>query len=332
MKALVYDGRLRLADDCAEPLPPRGEVRIRTSLAGICNTDLEIVQGYAGFRGVLGHEFVGVVDQADDDTLLGRRVVGDINVPCGACTTCRSGLPTHCPKRTALGIRGRDGTLAEFFCLPVDNLHFVPDELADEAAVFAEPLAAACQILEQVHVRSADHVVVLGDGKLGLLVAQVMALTGCRLTVVGRHPQKLAFLAARGIDVQVGSAGLGRRADIVVECTGNPDGFAEACSIVRPRGKVVLKSTYQGRINTDLSALVVNEVQLIGSRCGPFPAALRFLVQGHVDVLPLIEAAYPLDSGVEAFQRARRRGALKVLVYPQDPPAAVTQLVPLASA
>jgi threonine dehydrogenase-like Zn-dependent dehydrogenase len=316
MKALVYDGQLRLEDDYVEPIPPRGEVRIRTSLAGICNTDLEIVQGYAGFHGVLGHEFVGVVDRADDDALLGRRVVGEINVPCGACTICRSGLPTHCPQRTALGIRGREGTLAEFFCLPADNLHFVPDELPDEVAVFAEPLAAACQILEQVHVRSGDRIVVLGDGKLGLLVAQVMALTGCGLTVVGHHPQKLATLSARGIDTQVGADGLGWQADIVVECTGSPLGFSEACNLVRPRGTIVLKSTYQGRIHADLSAVVVNEIQLIGSRCGPFAAAMRLLVQGHVDVLPLIQAVYPLESGVEALQGARRREALKILVRP----------------
>ena len=185
MKAVLYDGQLRLADDYVEPIAHGGEARVRTTLAGICNTDIEVVQGYSSYRGVLGHEFVGAVDQADDAALIGRRVVGEINAPCGSCTICLSWRPTHCPDRTALGIRGRDGVLAEYFLLPVKNLHFVPDDIPDEVAVFTEPLAAACEVLEQVHVRPSDQVLVLGDGKLGLLVAQVLALTGCELTVVG---------------------------------------------------------------------------------------------------------------------------------------------------
>jgi threonine dehydrogenase-like Zn-dependent dehydrogenase len=289
---------------------------VRTSLAGICNTDLEIVRGYAGFEGVLGHEFVGVVDQAEDRTLIGQRVVGEINASCGLCPTCRAGRPTHCPDRTALGIRGRDGVLAEYFCLPQHNLYPLPDGIPDEAAVFTEPLAAACEILVQVHVQPTDRVVVLGDGKLGLLVAQVLALTGCDLMVVGRHPAKLDILKSRDILTQVGGEGLAGSADLVIECTGQAEGFEAVRRLVRPRGTLVLKSTYHGLVQLDLSRLVVDEIQIVGSRCGPFPAALRLLAQGLVDITSLIEAEYRLEEALAAFEHAGRRGALKVLVRP----------------
>jgi threonine dehydrogenase-like Zn-dependent dehydrogenase len=285
-------------------------------LAGICNTDLEVVRGYASYRGILGHEFVGIVDEADDSGLVGRRVVGEINAACGECTTCRAGRPTHCAHRTALGIRGRDGTLAEYFCLPFENLHLVPEAMPDHAAVFTEPLAAACQVLEQVHIRPTDRVIVLGDGKLGLLVAQVLALTGCELLAVGRHEQKLAILAARGIPTQVGGQALCGGADIVVECTGSAEGFHQARQMVRHQGTLILKSTYHGQVETDLSSLVVDEIQVLGSRCGPFAPALRLLDRGWVDVVPLIQAEYSLDEVVQAFEHAARRGALKVLVRP----------------
>jgi len=316
VKAVVFDGQLRLAVDCEDPIPAPGEVRIRTTLAGICNTDLEIMRGYAAYRGVPGHEFVGVVDRAEDSALVGQRVVGEINAACGTCETCRAGRPTHCPNRTALGIRGRDGALAEFFCLPTANLHPIPKGLPDQVAVFAEPLAAACEVLAQVHIRPTDRVIVLGDGKLGLLVAQVISLTACDLTVVGRHPDKLAILTARGIPVQVGEQGLAHSADLVVECTGQPEGFRAARHMVRPCGTLVLKSTYHGLVHIDLSSLVVDEIRMIGSRCGPFPAALRLLERGGVDVRSLITAEYPMDQARAAFEHAGRRGALKVLVRP----------------
>lgn len=322
MKAVVLpwqpDGRgqLRLVHDYAISQPAPGEAQIRTVLAGICNTDLEIVQGYAGFHGVLGHEFVGLVEQAEDPALVGQRIVGEINVPCGECPTCHAGRPTHCPERTALGIRGRDGVLAESFCLPTGNLHLVPAGIPDEAAVFTEPLAAACEILQQVHVRPTDRVVVLGDGKLGLLVAQVLALSGCDLTVIGRHREKLAILAKRGIATQQVDEEPAGSADLVVECTGRAEGFEAARRMLRPRGTLVLKSTYHGLVEADLSRLVVDEVQIVGSRCGPFPAALRLLAQGLVDVTSLIEAEYPLDEALAAFEHAGRRGTLKVLVRP----------------
>jgi len=319
MKAIVYDGQpgsYRLAVDYVEPVQGPGEARIRTTLAGICGTDLEIVRGYLNFRGVLGHEFVGVVDQAQDPALIGQRVVGEINIACGECVMCRTGHPSHCAHRTSLGIRERDGSLAEYVCLPTKNLYPVPDNIPDETAVFVEPLAAACQILDQVQIKPTHRVVVLGDGKLGLLIAQVLALTGCELVVIGRHHEKLDILSARGITTQIGLQPLARNADLVVECTGRAEGFQDALRLVRPRGTLVLKSTYHGPIETDLSSLVVDEVQVLGSRCGPFPAALRLLAQGLVDVTPLIEAEYPLDDAVAAIKHAGQKGTLKVLVRP----------------
>jgi threonine dehydrogenase-like Zn-dependent dehydrogenase len=313
MKALVFDGQLRLVTDRPEPAPPPGEARIRTILAGICNTDLEVVRGYAGFHGVLGHEFVGVVDWAEDRSWIGRRVVGEINAGCGGCEMCRTSQPEHCANRTALGIRGRDGALAEFFALPVANLHPVPAEVSDRAAVFVEPLAAACQLLERVHVGPTDRAVVVGDGKLGLLVAQVLALTGCNLTVLGRHEEKLAVLARRGIETQLSDEGL-QGADLVVECTGHPTGFHAAQRLVRPRGTLALKSTYHGPVEADLSRLVVDEIRVVGSRCGPFGAALRLLAQDLVNVEPLIHAEMHLDEALAAFELAVRPGILKVLV------------------
>jgi threonine dehydrogenase-like Zn-dependent dehydrogenase len=306
-----------LDQDRATPELPPGEVRIRTVLAGICNTDLEVVRGYAEIQGVLGHEFVGIVDQAEDARLVGRRVAGEISASCRVCPTCRAGRYTHCPTRTTLGIRNRDGVLADAFCLPAANLHPVPDELPDEAAVFTEPLAAACQVLEQIQVKPTDRVIVLGDGKLGLLVAQVMALTGCDLVAIGRHPKKLAILDARGIGTKLDGDDVLGGADLVIECTGQAGGFYRARELVRPRGTLLLKSTYHGDlVPTNLSRLVVDEIRVVGSRCGPFPPAIRLLSQGLVDVLPLIEAEYPLDEGLAAFEHAGQRGALKVLVRP----------------
>lgn len=329
MLALVYDGeQLQLRDDYPRPVPPPGEALIRVRLAGICNTDLEIVRGYMGFRGVLGHEFVGVVEECAvrseavrsearsevECRLIGQRVVGEINAYCGECPTCRAGRPTHCPSRTTLGIWGRDGAFAGYLTLPIRNLHIVPDDVPDEVAVFTEPLAAALEILEGVHLRPTDRVVVLGDGKLGLLVAQVLALTGCDLIAVGRHREKLDILARRGIPTALESEAEGLSADVVVECTGRPEGFAAARRILRPRGALVLKSTYHGRVEADLTGLVVDEITLVGSRCGPFPPALRLLQRGLVDVRSLVSAAYPLARGVEAFARAAQPGVLKVLL------------------
>lgn len=319
MRALVLDEGLQFVENYPTPSPPPGEALIRVRMAGICNTDMELVRGYMQFRGVLGHEFVGIVERAPGaEVWEGKRVVGDINAACGICATCRAGRHTHCPQRTTLGIGGRDGTLAEYFTLPVANLYAVPEGIPDEIAVFTEPLAAACEILEQVHVHPTDHVIVLGDGKLGLLCAQVLALTGCELTVIGRHAEKLDILAQIGITtvrVERGASVEGLSpADVVVEATGHPDGYATACTLVRPRGTLVLKSTYHGTVEADLTMAVVNEIALVGSRCGPFAPALRLLERSAVNVTALIEARYPFNAILTAFAHAKRRGALKVLV------------------
>jgi threonine dehydrogenase-like Zn-dependent dehydrogenase len=308
------------------PVPAAGEALIRVNLAGICATDIELTRGYkGGFRGVLGHEFVGeVVAAPDAPDWVGRRVVGEINIGCGQCAFCRRGLGKHCRQRTCIGIVQRDGVFAEYLVLPVANLHAVPDTVSDDQAVFVEPLAAAFEILEQVAITPASRVLVHGDGRLGLLCAQVLATTGCDLTVIGRHPEKLALLPMVGSSKRLLSqsatyAALAREpADVVVEVTGSPDGFACALSLTRPAGILVLKSTFASRIQEfDVSQLVVDEITVVGSRCGPFAPALAALANRSVDVLPLIQARYPLCAGLDAFARAGQKGALKVLIDPR---------------
>jgi len=316
MKALLYDGELKLLPDYPRPKPPPGEALIRVSLAGICNTDLEIAKGYMGFQGVLGHEFVGIVEAAAEAGWLGKRVVGEINCYCGECPLCRRGLFTHCPERTTLGIWGRDGAFAEYLTLPLANLHPLPEEIRDEDAVFVEPLAAALEIVEQIQVKPTDRVILLGDGKLGLLVAQVLALQGCDLLVVGHHAHKLELLNRRGIATHLGESSSKGSFDIVVDCTGNPEGFTQALALLRPRGTLVLKSTYHGEAEVDLSQLVIDEITLVGSRCGPFVPALELLRRGLVDVASLISATLRLDEGIRAFQLAGKRETLKVLLRP----------------
>ncbi|HVD76439.1 MAG TPA: alcohol dehydrogenase catalytic domain-containing protein [Vicinamibacteria bacterium] len=306
---------LRLRDDLPRPEPAAGEARVRVLVAGICNTDLELVRGYYPFTGIPGHEFVGRVETAAGaEPWVGRRVVGEINASCGTCGACRAGRPTHCEQRTVLGIRGRDGAFAEGLTLPIANLHAVPAGISDETAVFAEPLAAALEIQEQVAIGPRDRVVVIGDGKLGHLVAQTLALTGCALTVIGRHPAKLALLAARGITTGLADDIPRAQADVVVECTGNAEGLDLARAAVRPRGTIVLKSTYRGPASLDISRIVVDEITLVGSRCGPFAPALALLADGRVDVRPLVHARFPLHEAVAAFAEAARPGVMKVLL------------------
>jgi threonine dehydrogenase-like Zn-dependent dehydrogenase len=316
MRALwLEDQSLRLRGDVSLPATPPGEALVRVVVAGICNTDLEMVKGYYPFAGVPGHEFVGRVEQAPGrPELAGRRVVGEINAACGACTACRAGRPTHCEKRTVLGISKRNGSFAEYLALPAANLHLVPESLSDEAAVFAEPTAAALEVQQQVRIGSGDRVVVIGPGKLGSLVAQILASAGCDLVVVGRSRRSLDILASFGIQTVLVADVPDHTADVVVECTGNPQGLALARRSVRPRGTIVLKSTYKGDATLDLSSIVVDEVTLVGSRCGPFPPALDALASGTVKTAPLVEARYPLDRGLAAFEHAARPGALKVLV------------------
>lgn len=330
MRALaVTDHGLTPLRDHPEPAPVEGEARARVLLAGICNTDLEIVRGYLHFHGVLGHEFVGVVEEVYGATarerhghLTGRRVVGEINAACHQpdCPMCAAGMPTHCPARTTLGIGGRDGAFADYLSLPVENLHEVSDAVSDRAAVFTEPLAANFEMLEQVHVRPTDRVLVLGDGKMGQLAAQVLALAGCEVYLVGRHAEKLALAEQRGIRTRLlardenPAASAEPRADLVVECTGSAQGLETALHLVRPRGTIVLKSTVADRGSLDLAPIVINEIRVQGSRCGPFAPALRALAQRRVDVEPLITATYPLEDGLAAFERAAQPGVLKVLL------------------
>lgn len=304
---------LQLKKDLPIPEPQPGEARVRVLRAGICNTDLELLRGYYPYTGILGHEFVGIVESGATN-LVNQRVVGEINAACGKCHFCLTNQPTHCEHRTVLGIMNRNGAFAEYLTLPVVNLHPVPDQVTTEVATFTEPLAAALEITEQVAIAPEHKVLVVGDGKLGQLVAQTLALTGCNLVVIGRHADKLEKLASRGIKVGFEDIVIPRSFDVAVECTGNPDGFNLALSGLRPRGTLVLKSTYAGKLTLDASALVVDEITVVGSRCGPFDKALDLLSQDKVDVTSLIETCYPLDEGLAAFAHAQRRGTLKVLL------------------
>jgi len=294
--------------DVPVPVPPPGFALIRLVCAGICNTDLELQRGYYGFAGIPGHEFVGVVEQGPGE-LTGKRVVGEINLACGTCEWCARGLGRHCPNRTVLGIAGHPGAFAEYLTLPIPNLHVVPDALATERAVFTEPVAAACEILDQVDMPAGVPVAVLGDGKLGLLAAQVLAAHGADVSLYGHHPER-----ARMAGVMPGSEG--KTFDFVVEATGSPDGLRQAIAMTRPRGTVIMKSTVHGDVAFDTARAVVNEITLIGSRCGRFGPALTLLLRGAVRVDDMIADRYALGDAPRAFARAATPGALKVLLYP----------------
>lgn len=313
MRALVWDGSVARVAERPPPEPSEGAAVVDVRLAGVCNTDLEIVRGYMGFRGVLGHELVGTVAEGPE-RWLGKRIVAEINFACGRCAACAEGLGRHCAARSVMGILGADGAMAEQVAIPVANLHEVPDGVPDEAAVFAEPLAAAFEILEQIHVRPRTRAVVLGDGKLGLLCAQVLHQAGARVLAVGRHEAKLGLLRARGIEVALASAWSMDPADLVVEATGSAEGFAAAVRATRPRGTLVLKSTVAGRPEVDLAPLVIHEITVVGSRCGSFEPALRALESGSVDVRSLISSRVPLERADEALRLAAQPGVLKVLV------------------
>jgi threonine dehydrogenase-like Zn-dependent dehydrogenase len=313
MHALWLENQtLSLRSAIPVPIPAPGEALIRILKAGICNTDIELAHGYYPFKGVLGHEFVGVVESEGE--WRSARVCGEINLVCGTCEQCRAGRRSHCDNRTVLGVLGHDGAFTEYLTLPYANLHRVPDSVCDEVAVFTEPLAAAFEILEQVPITASDTVYVVGDGKLGNLCAQVLKTTGCQLMVLGKHDNKLSWLAAHGIRTALISQPPQARADVVVECTGSPLGFDFARHLTRPRGTLVLKSTYAGRLSVDMSRVAVDEIHIVGSRCGPFPRALDALANGKVDVRPLIHARYPLAEALAAMDHAQRPGVLKVLL------------------
>ncbi len=346
MKALRYEDQKLTVADVPRP-DANGEALVRVTLSGICNTDLEIARGYAGFEGTLGHEFVGVIEEMSEARPSGRaalpnahiasnesarpepsltvgllapgvRVVGEINAGCGVCNLCRAGDSRHCPQRTVLGIVARDGAHAEFLKLPLVNLLAVPPEISDERAVFTEPLAAACGILERASIDKDKRVAVIGDGKLGLLCAQVVATTGSAVTLIGKHENKLAIAKRRGLETISAESvkSRSRYYDVVVEASGSASGFELAIELVRPRGVLVLKSTFQGMTEIDSARIVVDEISVVGSRCGRFAPALQLLKAGAVDVESLITDEFKLADGVRAMERAGQPGVMKILLRP----------------
>jgi len=313
MRALYFDGNHAAVVERPDPVAGPDVALVRVSLAGICRTDLELCRGYLGFHGVLGHEFVGRVVTGPPEWCQ-QRVVGEINFACGRCEACAQNLERHCPTRRVMGIDGADGAIAELVAVPIENLHRVPDALPDARAVFVEPLAAAFEIPAQIAIEPGVRCIVLGDGKLGLLVAQVLHAAGAQVTALGHHDAKLAVLARRGIATARAEAFAADPAPLVVEATGSIAGFRRALALTRPRGTLVLKSTVAAHEPLDLAPIVIHEIQLLGSRCGPFPPALRALENGDVDVDALVTARVPLARAEQALSRAAERGALKVLV------------------
>jgi threonine dehydrogenase-like Zn-dependent dehydrogenase len=313
MLALSFDGQPAIKD-LPRPEPGPGEVLVSVHLAGICRTDLEVLKGYHGFTGIMGHEFVGEVAAPKDSPWLGQRVVGEINLGCGACDLCRRGLARHCRLRRVLGLKDHDGVFAEYLTLPAANLHAVPPEVPDVLAVFTEPLAAALRVMEVAPVSPSARVLVVGDGSLGLQISWVLALSGAEIHLAGHHPEHLALARPRGVATFLSPDLPPGDYDLVVEASGSPTGLELALTRVRPRGTVVMKSTYVGRYPLDPAVLVLPEVSLVGCRCGPFAGALRLLRDGRVDPRPLIQRTFPLARGLEALAWAQRPGMLKVLI------------------
>jgi threonine dehydrogenase-like Zn-dependent dehydrogenase len=316
MKALLrQQGKIRV-QDVPEPHPNQGEALIKVLKAGICNTDLEIVKGYMDFEGILGHEFVGEVKQAPSNDWLGKRVVGEINIACGRCDFCRQGLENHCPSRSVLGINNKNGAFAEYLTLPLNNLHEVPEIIDDQEVVFVEPLAAALRILEQVRTDEKDGVLILGDGKLGLLAAQVIKSQTDRVACSGKHQRKLDILKNKEIKTFCGGESIEGQFDIVVEATGSKEGLKQALSLVKPRGRVVLKSTFCEDVDLDVSSIVIDEVEIIGSRCGPFSEAISVLASREIDVREMVDGDFPLAQAAEALALAQKPETIKVLITP----------------
>jgi threonine dehydrogenase-like Zn-dependent dehydrogenase len=318
MKAVYFNGSTAELVDSRKPRSKQGEALIRVNLAGICATDLSILQGYMDFSGILGHEFVGTVVSSERDELIGKRVTGEIFVPCRKCATCRSGNEKHCPKRTVIGIEGRDGAFAEFLTLPNDNLHLIPDGMSDEEAVFTELVAAACEIPVRVKFEKDSRVVVLGDGRLAAMAAQVVSLESDNVLVLGLNKKKLEVIKSIGIetDETTRRSELAGTFDIAVDCTGKPTGLPLAAELLRAQGTIVLKSTYHGSLAWNPAPIVVNELVLVGSRCGPFERAIELIATGKVQVKPFLTAVYELGDWENALRRARRSGSFKVALKP----------------
>lgn len=316
MKATCFDGKdMKYDENYPDPKP--GEALVRVNLAGICGTDLEILDGYMAYEGVLGHEFVGTVERSENSELIGKRVVGEINAGCEKCESCQKGMSRHCPNRTVLGILKRDGAFAEYLSLPEKNLHVIPDGITDEQAVFVEPLAAAFEIKEQVKLQPQWSVAVVGDGRLAQLIVQVLKLTCPNLTCFGRHKNKLASLINTGVKIKIGIEESDEQSfDLVVEATGSNSGFADAMKLIKPRGTVILKSTIASRENLDLTPTIVNEITLIGSRCGLFKPAIDALATGMVSVDSMVDSTFPLEKFSDAIEHAKKPDTLKVFLKP----------------
>ncbi|MBC8412469.1 MAG: alcohol dehydrogenase catalytic domain-containing protein [Nitrospira sp.] len=314
MRALVYDRELRFTEDYPVPEPGDNESLIRVTRAGICNTDLEILRGYMAFQGIPGHEFAGVVEKSSDSSLIGKRVAGEINAPCGKCDYCYKNMPTHCTVRSVLGILNRNGVFAEYTVLPDKNLHILPDTVTDDEAVFIEPLAAAFRITEQLKLAENDRVCILGDGKLGMLTAQVLALSGCETVLTGHHMENLALLDGSGIKTVMSSDFSLSGFDVVVDCTGSRSGLETAMEAVRSCGTIVMKTTVAEKTQIDLNRIVVNEITLLGSRCGPFEPAIRAIENKLVNLSPLISKSFQLEDGIAAFHHAGIKGVMKVIL------------------
>ncbi len=315
MKAVVFDDSLRYVNDYPRPKPGAGWALIKVQRAGICKTDLEIMKGYMGFKGVLGHEFLGTVENSEDESLTGKPVVGEINAACGNCDWCAQGLGRHCPNRTTLGIAGLDGCMAEYCMLPVENLCIVDTAISEDRAVLTEPLAAACEILEQLTITGSERIIVLGDGRLGILCAWALRTVAEDVTIVGHHADKLDIARWRGIKTSLGLERVKPGADIVVEATGSGSGIAQAMDLCRPRGTIVLKSTVALQDEINLAPIVINEITVVGSRCGRFPDALKMMKDfPDMPLERLLSGRYPLSAAQEAFAEAGDGKALKVII------------------
>lgn len=317
MRAIEFDKKLKITENYPVPEPQDGEALIKIITAGICNTDIEIIKGYMGFSGILGHEFVGVVEKINgsNQELLSQRVVGEINCGCGYCEYCLKGLENHCPNRTVLGILNKNGCFADYITLPVKNLHKVPDDVTNQEAVFTEPLAAAFEILEQIQINPDDKVLILGDGKLGLLISFVLNLTQAEVILVGKHQEKLDIAKNQGIKSRfMDDLFVEKNYAVVVEATGNISGFELAQNLVKPKGIIVLKSTLASEKPLNLAPIVIDEIKIIGSRCGPFKPALDALEKKLIDVKPLISKFFEFDKALDAFELSKIKGILKVLI------------------
>lgn len=315
MKAVVFDKELKLVSNYEKPVPQKGEALIRVITAGICNTDYEITKGYMGYKGILGHEFVGIVEECEDKTWIGKRVVGEINNGCENCDMCKKGLQRHCKNRQTLGIWKKDGCFAQYMTWSVKDLLEVPKNVSDEQAVFVEPLAAGLEILEQVHIQPIEKVVILGDGKLGLTTA--LALNACNIdvTLVGKHQNKLDIAKAQGVNTKIlNDFQIKKEWDFVIEATGSVSGFETALNLTKPRGTLILKSTVAASKEFNLAPIVIDEIRVQGSRCGRFAPALRLLEQNKIDFTPLISGIYQIDNALDAFEKNKEKDSLKILL------------------